>query len=428
MNAPRRRPHPLSAHDTVLASTLRTAPHDDPFRAALSVTIRGLDAGLSVNTIRQWLSLRDTTNRFARLTSTPRRFHPVASKARAFLAASSDSAAARERVAGSSAVLVGHLLSPVLPAKARGLSPHRVALARRALAVVGVDVLDSLRRQGWDSVLVSQRHLAVRLGCTPDTARSLLRTCVAAGWLSERSRRPGGQSRYALSSRLPAASRETAWQFVDAVDAVAEGRLDADPVADLVLLADHPAWGHANSDGAVDVAARRDSKVWLAALAMESGQDGESLGLTRRVGKESATAWLALLSDVDPDVALLDALDLDAQRTGADVAAVEAEARRAAAAEARVVEIAEVRARREKVRTGLDRVLGVHTVPKAGSDPAVITQWARDVHAVLDKSSPSDGVRRDLAQTLAMRMQWKANGYDEAAARRIARRIAGLPD
>lgn len=408
----RTRKHPpLATHNAVLGPTLaRHADNPSAFRVALAVTCRGLDADIAPQAIRLWLRSRGG-DRFASVTSTPRSFQPVLARARAKVASVSSSSARRGEAVAVARRLVGSLLTEV-PASAK-VSAHRQALARHALAVVGVALLDSIREKGWDTVMVSGPWLAVQMGVEERTARAALRTCVELRWLRVVQKRKGSAWRYDMP-RLSAARGETADNFTFAVDALVENDPTLDPVAEMIALASHPAFGYGLG-----------SKTWLVALADAAELDAARFGVGKRMVPVLRRDWLAALvthtPDAEGDTTLPEVLDSYAETTGAKGRWSVAETARREAAEARRLDTVAARERKTKVHTALDRLLTVHRLPKPDARVEHLQAWVRKMAETIAANGLPDEVRPLLAKALAGRMT--RAGYEPEAAARVAEYI-----
>ncbi|MCP3420337.1 hypothetical protein [Nocardioides pinisoli] len=451
--------------DRDLGRTLAGASPHNARAAALSVTHRGLRVGFHADDIREFLVRCPGSERFAPFASTKSRFKPVLRQAidRRTASASPEGRAGLRQ--GAAVALVGYLLSPPPKSKTttqlvpvpktvvaadgtktvtsellekKGLKPAQLAGARRITAVVGIDVIRSIRNQGIDAALVNQLDLALRLGITPSTVRNWLKWAVEAGWLSKRP--PWhGVPRYGIcgvatpqpgkpfTMKLPAGIRDTSWDYVRTLNAItdlAEGR---DNVADVILLADHPVWAYAPAPGPdAPSGSRRDGKVWLTALAIEAEVDPATLGVNSRTVKENGTSWKRINWDHDQDTPLRVVLDADACATGADLRVVDAQVRRAAQVAARQASLEAARERTERAQRATQKLLGKLDVP-ALSDGTAHDEWVQRLGAMVNRDDRADvPMRRALAKVLTKRLTGKPHTYDKPTAEAVACRIAGL--
>lgn len=411
---PRRRTSrtPLAELDPVLGPPFRSTTSDQGRPVALAVLARGISAGIDPPTIRRWLSARDPV-RSAAITSSSRRWHSVLSAALRHIESVNDLAARGEKTAVLASRLVGLLLTPV--PERRGLTAHQESAARQCLAVVGLEVLTSMRERGWDTALVHAPRLAVTLGVSPKTARSLLRTCERAGWLRCVSKKSGGGARYKLTGRLTAEAREVAWATYDSHAAVAAGSGGVDELADLILHAGHPAWGHSPDRGA---------KLWLTALADAAEVDVVTLGVAPRAAKRYLRTWLGVLQEVPLDTPLGEILDADALSTGAMVRHAEAEAARLEAAKERKAEVDAQRAAGEWTRVALAQLLKAYPIPLPATSAETRGAWLTSMHqAVAGIDGLDDRHRRTLSKALASKMQAHPARYPKEIAELVAQRI-----
>lgn len=431
--SPARSRPPLSTYDPILGPTLAARiAWPSALDIALAVALRGLDAGIAPGAIYSWLSLRTRTdNRFAAITSSPRRFSSlVITPARAKRAASSRPAGRRAEAVHVARRCLGLLCTPaptsitdtgqriVWTLDGRRVPFPRLVDARQALAIVGLALIESILDEGRDTVLVSGAWLAVQMGVDDRKARSALRTCVDLGWVRLVTKRAGSSGRYDLGKRnarwLSQEARTFAYNHPFSVEAFVERTPSADPLAEVITAVAHPA-----------VSYHLRVKPWLAGVSMEAGTPLTHLGLARGV-KAAQTAWLNALAPgfTDrPEATLAEALDAHATATGADVRAQGAEAARRRAAEIRRAEAEAHRKAKKALHAWLPDVLAKRPIPKPGDVTAA--DWARAVTGEIESVGLPDIVRGDLVRSLAKHLV--GAGHDADRARVIARRLAGLP-
>lgn len=117
------------------------------------------------------------------------------------------------------------------------IKPSRARKARLIAAVAGSEMLAAA--EAWDTWLVNQHDLAVRLGVSRPTVRKMLQTAVDLGVLAPRARAKNGQLRFFLRE-WPTAHAPTE------VECLASASIDRgapNEVAQWILSAAHPAWG-----------------------------------------------------------------------------------------------------------------------------------------------------------------------------------------
>ncbi|KJL22904.1 hypothetical protein RN51_01649 [Microbacterium oxydans] len=116
------------------------------------------------------------------------------------------------------------------------IKPLRARKARLIAAVAGSEMLAAA--EAWDTWLVNQHDLAVKLGVSRPTVRKMLQAAVDLGVLAPRARAKNGQLRFFLRE-WPTAHTPTE------VECLASASIDRgapNEVAQWILSAAHPAW------------------------------------------------------------------------------------------------------------------------------------------------------------------------------------------
>lgn len=385
------RPRPrVAVHDDTLRPPYASHRGDTPRNIVLAVLCKAYASEITRTDARAWLQTQDNLDVRA-LARDAAKFHRLYKAAVAKVERSSDPVARRREAEAIAKILVGHLLSPVPPG--RGVTKRSEPLARQTLAVVGTRLLRLHRERGFDSALVSAAWLAVRLGVGRDTAARALRTCVQAGWLRQRGTGRNRAGKYKIR-RLPALSTPVSWEHYDAVDALVDPAA-YDPVAETILVADHPAVGY-------DLGVR----PWLVGLADEAGVNPADLGLARQTAPGYRRTWVAVIAATARETdSLLDALTLHAERTGADVAARNVERARREAAKDRVSDIEQARARKTQVHEALDLMLADHPIPARTAPAPERDAWINALAATFASSGLPYTHRTVFAKALSKRMQ-----------------------
>lgn len=405
----------LRVHDPLLGPVLRAHATKPRRLVALAVTCRALDAGIPPSTTYLWLRSRGG-EAFASATFTRRFYQPILSAARRKVTANS-SPAAREKVALAAARrLVGCLLAPV-PVRPKGMSPARVAAARHAFAIIGLDMLDSIAEKGWDTVLVNNRRLAVQMGVGRGAAASAVNAAIALGWLSEVTDRRG-QGRRVRLPRLTPARGQVADQFTFAVDALAVGQPRLDPVAEVIAVAAHPAVGHGLGRNA-----------WLRGLALEADLDATGLDAPKWRSKEALAAWVEAAGQGDlseADQSLSETLVGFAIATGAQQRFDDAEALRRAQAAQRAAETAAHRDAKTKAHKAADRLAERHPVPTPTASAEAKNLWVSALSDTVAASNVPEAVRPLLAKAIAGKMRHL--GHSPGSAQRAAAHIVGMTE
>lgn len=128
--------------------------------------------------------------------------------------------------------MVSHSLRPY-----PGTTPSRTRKARLIAAVAGSEMLAAA--EAWDTWLVNQHDLAVKLGISRPTVRKMLQTAVELGVLAPRARAKNGQLRFFLRE-WPTSHTPTE---VERLASASIERGEPNEVAQWILAAGHPAWG-----------------------------------------------------------------------------------------------------------------------------------------------------------------------------------------
>lgn len=380
---------------------------------ALAALTAGLSNDLPPRLVRLWLQSRRPESGPDAISDRAWTRHVTAARKRVVV---SSSARGRGDLAtAASRRLVGSLLSPVPFPNRAGFSPARVAGARHAAAIVGLEILASIEERGWDTAIVPTAWLAVRQGTSQPTGMRTLQAAVTMGFLTLVSRKPGGAGRYRMRT-LPKERGKRAWDAADTVEELGglfgfEG-VDEAPLVAIIRSAAHPVWGY---DPEATV------RTWLACIAHTQGTDLTHYGFSRKVALEQI-AIAARLGLLEGD--LKATLDGRAATHGAAASFAVAEQKRLDAAAERKDQLRAVRearaAARSAIEEGLD-VAGRH-LPEPHWAREKSAHWASAMHTALaslelDATTSAD-VRRDLQKRLERR------GWDADRAATIAGRIA----
>ncbi|WP_447947961.1 hypothetical protein [Microbacterium maritypicum] len=117
-----------------------------------------------------------------------------------------------------------------------GTSASHARKARLIAAVAGLEMLAA--GEAWDTWLVNQSDLAVKLGVSRPTVRKMLQTAVDEGVLAKRARAANGQLRFFLrewpTTHEPTEAERLASASID--------RGEPNEVAQWILSVAHPAW------------------------------------------------------------------------------------------------------------------------------------------------------------------------------------------
>ncbi|WP_433585372.1 hypothetical protein [Microbacterium hydrocarbonoxydans] len=127
--------------------------------------------------------------------------------------------------------MVSHALRPY-----PGATPSRARKARLIAAVAGSEMLAAA--EAWDTWLVNQHDLAVKLGISRPTVHQWLKVAVEEGVLKERARARNGMRRFFLRE-WPTAHTPTE---VERLASASIDRGEPNEVAQWILSAAHPAW------------------------------------------------------------------------------------------------------------------------------------------------------------------------------------------
>lgn len=412
---------PFSDYDPILGPVLKTHATSKPRIAALAVTCRALSVGIAPGIARLWLRSRGG-DRFDTITASPRSYQSVLTAARRKArAVHSLPARRRERVAAARR-LVGFLLAP-RPAETR-VSPHRTAIARHALAIIGLEILESIETKGFTTALMPSARLSVEMGVEQPVAKSALKACIELGWLRIVSQKPGGSGRYALA-RLPKHCGVIADDFTFTVDALISGPPHGDRVAEVIAVAADAAVGY-------DL----NSKCWLAGLiyAVESHVSDQivpvgsahDLNVPVKTIKALRRKWCSALTKnaTHGHEPIAELLDRHAKATGADARKVDAETARRVAAAARKALTEARRDRKTKAYRALDRLLADAPIPRADSRREKVVAWGEDLRARIAENNLPVDFRRVLAKALEGRMA--RAGFEPDKAQVAAQVIVGV--
>ena len=176
--------------------------------------------------------------------------------------------------------LVGRVFAPA----PFGYSPQLMALARRAVVVVGARSLKEVDKGRGTGVPISEAYLGLALGMSPDAGRRALVALRRLGWVRVVKTIGDNRARIYRLSPLDVSAQAQADKWSDVVAAIAAG-VDGTQLelARVVMLGASPAWGVPGVPKA----------AWLTAVADAAGlspDEREALGMAKRT--TDARAWL----------------------------------------------------------------------------------------------------------------------------------------
>jgi hypothetical protein len=296
--------------------------------------------------------------------------------------------AAAAGTAGLARRLIGHLLAPVNTDA--GVGAKAQIRARFLLAVVAEHSMCEQPERGWRFFrpVVGNLWAAERCGVSGPAAGQTVLALVKLGALGTgRALSSGGARSYSVP-RLTLELAAIADRYPGAIDALATNRIEAELVAEVVMLAAHCAWTHGGDP--------LGTRAWIAALSDAAGPDlGHRLcsPATLRGGRKDLNTLIRSTGSFS----LREALEIHAQRTGAY-----------AARQAQVDTNAATR-----VIHGHDReaalILGAAShregaVPAVDRGPEALTAWAKAVRFQLEGSTIEDLVRIQFETILTRRI------------------------
>ncbi len=348
-------PSGLAAHDALLGPV--AARHAGTARAtALALLCAGLGAStpLRPSVIVAWSSsrLRATRPDVVPLLAGPAARPLIAAARKRVRQTTSPTGRAVLRLRAARR-LVGWSLVP----GAAGGGVAEIA-ARRALVVVGSQVLDNLGPDGngIDSPRVGAPSLAIALGCRPQAAKRALLRAVEEGSLARVGAPRHGVANVYRLAQLHGAAVAVADDYTDLIDTLATDGMGAP--AEVLRTTGHPAWGYSTLTG----------RHWAVLLATAADVDPGDLGVTARVAacRRELDRLGVTLDDLGPS---LDRLAAMPDRDGWSTPAMRRDAAEAARREAAAARIAEVaRARAEKVES-LAAARAVRAIGRSGPTP-----------------------------------------------------------
>ncbi|AYF99142.1 hypothetical protein D7I47_13350 [Protaetiibacter intestinalis] len=310
---------------------------------------------------------------------------------------------------------MARLLSP-LPDNAAisSRAEPRVRLAAAVTAARAVEVTGE--PEAKTAVMVTAGWLAGQINTTPRQAQKILTALERGARWTRRTGSAGGGRLLFRFTKLDAEANEVAWAHGDAIEALAQGRPDTDPLAAVIATAAHPAWSY--SEGALGPRA-------FLALLLHNAEPGAWVGLTPaglRAGVKELDRWGLR----EPGIDLLSALDTIAEETLAVFVATdrrremqEASARERQRLEAYRAGREERYQRRRVARAILRRALDVAGAPPSGTDRAAIETWVPRLAVVvrpeLVDAETASAVHDELGEILA-RAGFSAEFSGKAAA------------
>lgn len=345
--------------DSILFPVLASRPDAKPAEIALALLAR---AGDQKPLVAEWIASRCTGRSDQRTANRSGLVALATSRGWPALMAKANRFSDRDTLdaAPVAARIAARLFLP-LPGAGRN-----EILLRAAFACIGSLQIESIERDGMDTLLLGSPTLAVHLGVSIPTAKKALNQLAEFGWIKVVSSASGSARRI----RIPHLNRTEYAVIQDRPELVA---LIQDSES-LVRLVNHPAF-----DG--------NFRAWLWAVSELGQVDSRTLGLNQReLKKLTELSGEMGLTEPAPREALdgwADLLELDLKREAA-------EARRVALAAERKAEIVTSRSVATKARGGLDVVMGrVGRMPHARAAAGTKADYAIDL---------ADAVREELSE------------------------------
>ena len=320
----------------------------------------------------------------------------------------------------------------------------RRRLARRAAAVVGLAYAREVGK--FESIPLSARFVAVRVGCSPATGARLLNDLVAVRFLRPTKLMRDGRTRTFKVRAVGSSQLAKLAALALADDAAALAgwlaggeRPAAGSVADVVAAAGSPAWLAAGVPDGAFVAALADAGAGLArrrlADVMSAGAAAEDLRMPMREFRQlfrkkemglpdrpaAARAWL---EGRPAGVSFLDWLDSQPGADEARAAFEAAEADRLREARQRR-KAADAAAGRKRKYVAPEEWAGLLLARCGGrpTTPAELPAWLAEVQALWAKQGSKHTTARRSAVVRAVRRVAELAGASEAAAGKAAERV-----